>query len=351
MQVYDVQHPTIPGRVTNQAPFCEQYYNSRGVPWGFYSTPVAGHPAGYPIWLDINLSHAEMLRWLQFLEDGLFFDTATETVSVELITYNANLQLFSKSTLLLLSENGGAYHVHRSVNTIKVRLPSRVGMCGGQPRSTCTGFWRDVVYASAINTALQVELYQGARGAIQLVLEVVLGALVALAVLHQVNLMVQAHIHEQSFLAYYTGAFDILDLLSTLLMVATLAMWWAFAHKATRRFGMSSRFQVYRDIRAEAFLTQLGDGDGTELAHAAAQFEALDELVMLLSWYFALNGINILVMIARLLHLMHFHPRLGVVRPSLSSACATLRTTSGWQLTNACAFRSHGRSWWRCPIC
>lgn len=172
-------------------------------------------------------------------------------------------------------------------------------------------------------SCIQVELYQGARGATQLALEILLGFLVALVVLRQLSLMVQAHIHEHSFLAYYTGAFDILDLLSTLLMVATLTMWWIFAFKATRRFGMSSRFDVYRDLRAEAFITQLSDG-GVELMRAAEQMERLDELAMLLSWYFALNGVNILVMIARVLHLMHFHPRLGVVTRSLVVALPDL---------------------------
>ena len=124
VQSYDVEHSTLPDRIINEEPFCEQYFNSRNMPWGFHSANVAGHPAGYPIWLDVNLSHHELLRWLQYLDDGLFFDSATETVSIELITYNANLQLFSKSTLLLLSENGGAYHVHSSVDTIKVRSAS-----------------------------------------------------------------------------------------------------------------------------------------------------------------------------------------------------------------------------------
>jgi hypothetical protein len=120
LQVYGVPHPTIPGRVTNLAPYCEQYFNERNFPWGFHSHRIAGHPTGYPIWLDINLSHAEMLRWIQYLEDGLHFDTATERVTFELVTYNADLQLFSKSTLLLVSENGGAYRVQNLVETLKV---------------------------------------------------------------------------------------------------------------------------------------------------------------------------------------------------------------------------------------
>lgn len=61
-----------------------------------------------------------MLRWIQYLEDGLYFDTATESVTFELVTYNADLQLFSKATMLLISENGGAYKMQSSVETLKV---------------------------------------------------------------------------------------------------------------------------------------------------------------------------------------------------------------------------------------
>lgn len=43
----------------------------------------------------------------------------------------------------------------------------------------------------------------------------------------------------------------------------------------------------------------------------------LQFLVNTLSWYYALNGINILLVIARILNLMHFQPRLGVVTRSL----------------------------------
>jgi hypothetical protein len=169
-----------------------------------------------------------------------------------------------------------------------------------------------------------VELYRGGRGVAQFSLELLLSFLVILVVFHQLHLMLEAHRHEGSFLAFYTGGFDILDLLSTILMVITLTMWWAFVITATVRFDMSSRFNVYKDPRADAFIGQLSDISGSEIKRAARQFERVDELVMTLTWYYALNGINILIMIARVMHLMHFHPRLGVVTRSLVVALPDL---------------------------
>ena len=46
----------------------------------------------------------------------------------------------------------------------------------------------------------------------------------------------------------------------------------------------------------------------------------LQTLVHRLSWYYAINGVNILLLIARILKLMDFQPRLGVVTRSLALA-------------------------------
>jgi hypothetical protein len=172
--------------------------------------------------------------------------------------------------------------------------------------------------------APQVEVYQGAKGAFQLFLEIALAILVAVETLYQFNLMVQAQIHEGSFLAYFTGGFDILDFMSTLMMAATMTLWWIFVVKASYHFSLSRLLFVYADTRADAFINKLRDPSGHDLKQAAQEFENLDELIMLLTWYYALNGINILVMIVRALHLMHFHPRLGVVTRSIVVALPDL---------------------------
>jgi hypothetical protein len=148
--------------------------------------------------------------------------------------------------------------------------------------------------------------------------------LVTVETIFQINLMVQAQTHEGSFLAYFTGGFDVLDLMSTLMMVVTLTLWWVFVIKALYQFNLSRLLFVYEDPRADAFINKLQDPSGRDLQQAAKEFEHLDELSMLLTWYYSLNGINILVVIVRALHLMHFHPRLGVVTRSLVVALPDL---------------------------
>lgn len=121
LQVFDIEHPTIPGQTANPRPYCAQHFNKLGQPWGFKSLPIPGHRSGYPVWLDINLSHAEMRRWVALLDDGLFFDPATVAVTAEVLTYNAHTNLFAKATLLFQSDSGGAFQTYSNVNTLKVR--------------------------------------------------------------------------------------------------------------------------------------------------------------------------------------------------------------------------------------
>lgn len=99
-------------------------------------------------------------------------------------------------------------------------------------------------------------------------------------------------------------------------MITSNIVWWTFVLKHVPAFDINIRYDVYKDLNAQARILDL-NGDGGELRSAYSAFSNLQFLVQTLSWYYALNGINILLVIARILNLMHFQPRLGVVTRSL----------------------------------
>lgn len=169
---------------------------------------------------------------------------------------------------------------------------------------------------------LQIELYGGAAGVFQLILEILLTFVVAMMALHQIRMMLAAQLHEGSILAYHTGGLDTLALLSTALLTSCLFLWWTFVFSCSN-FTMDLAYDVYKDLDADPFPTATADNDAG-LKRAVETFERVDQYIVLLSWYFALNGIAILMHITRLLHLMHFHPRLGVVTRSLVVAMPDL---------------------------
>lgn len=79
------------------------------------------------------------------------------------------------------------------------------------------------------------------------------------------------------------------------------------------------RYDVYADLQAEAAFLRL-NSSGAYLLQLQAAFAKLQYLVNKLAWYYALNGINILLLIGRVLKRMDFQPRLGVVTRSLALA-------------------------------
>lgn len=76
---------------------------------------------------------------------------------------------------------------------------------------------------------------------------------------------------------------------------------------------------MYSDLQAEAAFLRLNH-NGVYLLQLQAAFAKLQYLVNKLAWYYALNGINILLLIGRVLKRMDFQPRLGVVTRSLALA-------------------------------
>ena len=99
-------------------------------------------------------------------------------------------------------------------------------------------------------------------------------------------------------------------------MITSNIVWWTFVLRDVPAFDIDIRYDVYANLNAQARIMRF-NGDGGELSNAYAAFSNLQYLVQTLSWYYALNGINILLVIARILNLMHFQPRLGVVTRSL----------------------------------
>lgn len=82
---------------------------------------------------------------------------------------------------------------------------------------------------------------------------------------------------------------------------------------------VSCRYDVYDSLNPPAGYLKLHD-QGSDLHALHKDFKGMQDLVDMLAWYYALNGINILLLIARLLKKMDFQPRLGVVTRSLALA-------------------------------
>ena len=98
--------------------------------------------------------------------------------------------------------------------------------------------------------------------------------------------------------------------------------WWTYAFLA-EDFRCKSNYNIYADLEAEARIYKIA-GNGEDLDSLANMYGAVSELTERLAFYYAIAGVNIMLYLLRVLKLMHFQPRLGVVTRTLTLAAADL---------------------------
>jgi hypothetical protein len=76
----------------------------------------------------------------------------------------------------------------------------------------------------------------------------------------------------------------------------------SFTQNYANKFNMDIRYEVYNDLNAQANYLALSPLSGMDALWSA--YSSMIASVNMLNWYFALNGINILLLIARILRLM-----------------------------------------------
>ena len=94
---------------------------------------------------------------------------------------------------------------------------------------------------------------------------------------------------QNRLLAYFTSGWLWVGISSTALMVTCNSVWWIFVLRYARTFNINIRYNVYKDISAQARILEL-NGSGEGLTQAMKDFMDLGFLVQTLSWYYALNG-------------------------------------------------------------
>jgi len=71
-------------------------------------------------------------------------------------------------------------------------------------------------------------------------------------------------------LSYFTSGWHAMDFASTCLLVACCTMWWVLVWRHAIPFAIDLRFDVYRDLGADAACLALAnDGAGLQAMHAA----------------------------------------------------------------------------------
>lgn len=170
---------------------------------------------------------------------------------------------------------------------------------------------------------VRVELYADSSDIVRLCLEVFLTLATMLSLLSELKELVSIWRKTGSPANYFQSIWNWIDLTSIGLMWCTMCMWWIFVLNQASTFDIDLRYDVYNSLSSPAAMLVLagqGAESGQGLRDVQNAFGNLQSIVDSLAWYYAINGINILFLISRVLKLMDFQPRLGVVTRSLALA-------------------------------
>jgi len=271
----------------NKPPFCMELYNGRDIPYGFRHKSIPGYSDGFPYFFDINLSADEAQRWIDYMNFGLMIDDVkTEKVTAQIVVYNAELGYFGNVMVFFAFTEGGKIEVSYSVNTIKV------------------------------------ELYETTNDWIRFTMEILLSIGAIHSVYAEVMDLVESKRTRGSYLAYFSSVWNYIDIASIAIHVGTIFMWFTFGWKLAADFSPSLHYDIYKNLEASAFITNLKVPN--QMAEMGSLFLEMKDLVTYLQLYMTLSGINIILMLARILKLMDFQPRLGVITHTLALATADL---------------------------
>lgn len=113
------------GAITNAPPRCVNLFSPAGEPWAFHHVPLAGRPAGYPVWLDVQHSEPAAAALLEYVREALFLDAQTQEVTAQVCTYNAALHTFALGRMRFRLDDGGHVVTTSRVSVLKVRRPTQ----------------------------------------------------------------------------------------------------------------------------------------------------------------------------------------------------------------------------------
>ncbi|WIA39913.1 hypothetical protein OEZ86_013355 [Tetradesmus obliquus] len=290
---YDIIEPATKLKV-NAQPYCAELFNPRNTPYAFWHLPLANLPDGYPVFFVINLSQVGAQTWLSWVQEGLLLDDRTRGLTARLVTYNAELKVFADIQVAFDFQAGGSIQVSNRIYTLSLELYDPTS-------ANLARYAFEVLLAGCIVLLNLIELARFAQAA---------------------RYSWRGRIDKG--LGQYLSSIGVwLRLANNVLLLAGLGLWWTFVNSHAKQFNMDLRYPVYENLQPQAFFLKLA-GNGAGLATAWEAITRLEAAISVLNVYYAINGICILLLIARLLRAMDFQPRLGVVTKALALAAPDL---------------------------
>eukprot|EP00943_MAST-04B_sp_MAST-4B-sp1_P005476 g5476.t1 len=260
--------------------------NMAGIPFAFHSDDQGR----YPIFFDINNDATRASKLLQYMKTGYFIDQQTNKVTVQFMTYNGNTGYFGLVKVAFVYQEDGKIDV---VETIRI---------------------------------VDVETYNDTSAVVfRFSLEILFALFMFFEFLWEINELIQAKIFRGSFLLYFQSMWNYIDILSIILQFLQLGMWYNLNFEYLFKFAPLKRQNVYESLSSNGRYLYTGENmtsysTSPGLEQLRKDMATLETMANIREDIRTLSVICIVLAVLRLLKLLDFQPKLGLVTRTIEKA-------------------------------
>ena len=260
--------------------------NSLGIPYGFHYTSVANTAeSGFPIYFDVNFDGFKAQEVMTYAKEGGYLDAQSKDLSLRMLTYNPNHELFAYIYLIFTFETGGRIKLDYTLQT------------------------------------MSVELYNSKSDFIRLGFEILFVFLTAADLCSELKDAVTSKLSTGYVFGHFRSLWNYIDLINIALFVYLTFLWATLAFQAERSYGAAERYEVYEDIHAEGRFLQYNEA---ELEEMIGSFRSTEAVALRLSNYVTTSAIAMILLISRLLKVLDFQQKIGIVTRTIQNAAIDL---------------------------
>ena len=275
-----------PEGASGNAKVASQVFSDGGKPFAFHSD-TSGR---YPVFMDINIDSARAQNIIKYIQSGYFIDFQTKSVEVKFMTYNGNTGFFGLVHITFGFQPDGKVAVSEKIRIVDVNTYNNTSEVGFR-------FFLELIFILAM---IFESIWEFAE-------------------------LVQARLHRGSFLLYFKSLWNYIDVVTIIMQFVQIGMWIDLNAHYTINFAPQRRYAVYESLTSNARylytgknMSSLASSPGLEMLRT--EMETLETIANLRENIRRFSVLCIVLNVLRMLKLLDFQPRLGLVTQTIERA-------------------------------
>eukprot|EP00854_Cymbomonas_tetramitiformis_P001141 gene1141-1710_t len=310
----------------------EEHSASSGDDAGHQSqAPFGFFPDGekFYVWFDANLDASRSQQMITYMKDGLYIDSRTKEVKVQIVTYNGQLQRYGNIEMFFRFEYrfGGVIRVKQNIQTLNLEMyestadmirfafettwlisagsgTDRRAIARDQSGDDDDGADDDDdADGDSAGGRPGIDGWEGSRLDCRKVLE--------------------TRRATGCWKHYFLNGWNLIDMCSLMLTAGLSITWWSLAFSQVMGFDMEVQYFVYTDLQSPGRWLRLKE-DGEQFRLVRSEFETMSSIADRMVEYMMLNGVNTFFLLARAIKRFNFQPRMGILTRTIAMATSDL---------------------------